>query len=617
MQVKRFVAADMRRALELVRHELGADAVILSNRRTGKGVEIMASLEEPRHPDTSIPQHLAGVEAGQFDLPMASDEAWQHQAVAATVADQFSHEAAPRAAASVAKPRAHHRGAASGKTHEELALEVEQARARMLAAKQGEGEQTRAAPTSTEILTERAPSRPTMPQRVQRQFEREAPQAAAHYQQDAQQASAPHVPQYSQQQDSRQQQQQNSQQQHQYQQQNSQQQQRQHQQQDSQQQQQQQQQQRAVPAQHLPAQPQMKVELAYPSANYQQQSFGAQQTIVNARFNQPMVEAAAKEQTVNVERKAPHPAPVKPQLMDVDDKMKVLMAELSDMRGLLEEQLAQSNKQGVTKNPVKEAIKTRLAKLGLSQQVSTQVLAKIKPSQSIKAAWSDSLAALSKSIPVCTKDVTDHGGVFAFVGPTGGGKTTTVGKLAARYVMKHGADQVALITTDTYRIAAHDQLRALGAILKVPVKVVAEDESLKDIIDSFSNRSLILIDTAGFRHGDPMLHQQLALVQQHRSVRSYLVMAANNQWQMLKASAYAYAGRGLSGAVLTKLDETSGLGEALSVIIEHDLPLAYSTNGQNIPQDIDVADAHYLVDKANELGFGLESKDASIHKIEA
>lgn len=592
MQVKRFVAADMRRALELVRHELGADAVILSNRRTGKGVEIMASLEEPRHPETSIPQHLAGVEAGQFDLPMASDEAWQHQAVAATVADQFSREAAPKAPTSEPKPRANHRGVASGKTHEELALEVEQARARMMAAKQGDGPQTRTPATSTEILTERAPSR-SVPQRVQRRPEPR--QTAAHYQQEA-----PHVPQYSQQQPAPQQ----------------------HIQQPAPQLQPQTQQQAQAPqqvasVQHLPAQPQMKVELAYPSASYQQQSFGAQQTIVNARFNQPMVEAAAKEQTVKAERKAPHPAPVKPQLMDVDDKMKVLMAELSDMRGLLEEQLAQSNKQGVTKNPVKEAVKTRLAKLGLSKQVSTQVMAKIKPSQSIKAAWNDSLTALSKSIPVCGKDITDHGGVFAFVGPTGGGKTTTVGKLAARYVMKHGADQVALITTDTYRIAAHDQLRALGAILKVPVKVVAEDESLKDIIDSFSSRSLILIDTAGFRHGDPMLHQQLALVQQHRAVRSYLVMAANNQWQMLKASAYAYAGRGLSGAVLTKLDETSGLGEALSVIIEHDLPLAYSTNGQNIPQDIDVADAQYLVDKANELGFGLESKDASIHKIEA
>ena len=100
--------------------------------------------------------------------------------------------------------------------------------------------------------------------------------------------------------------------------------------------------------------------------------------------------------------------PFKPQLMDVDDKMKVLMAELSDMRGLLEEQLAQSNKQGATKNPVKEAVKTRLAKLGLSKPVSTQILAKIKPSQSIKAAWSDSLTVLSKSIPVCGKDITDH-----------------------------------------------------------------------------------------------------------------------------------------------------------------------------------------------------------------
>ncbi|MCV6615621.1 MAG: flagellar biosynthesis protein FlhF, partial [Cellvibrionaceae bacterium] len=270
-------------------------------------------------------------------------------------------------------------------------------------------------------------------------------------------------------------------------------------------------------------------------------------------------------------------APVRPQSMDVDDKMKILMTELAGMRSLLEEQIAQTTAAQGGSNPVQEAVKTRLDKLGLSKSVSKSILNKINTQQSIGNCWNQAMSLLAQSLPVVAKDITDQGGVFAFVGPTGVGKTTTVGKLAARYVMKHGPEQVALITTDTYRIAAHDQLRALGAILKVPVKVVEEGESLKEIIDSFNNRSLVLIDTAGFRHGDPMLHQQLALVQQHRAVRSYLVMAANNQWQMLKASAHAYAGRGLSGAVLSKLDETTGLGEALSVIIEHDLPLAYST----------------------------------------
>lgn len=477
MQVKRFVAADMRRALELVRLELGPDAVILSNRRNAKGVEVMASLEVPNKPEPSEQSqcHLAGSAAGQFDLPMASDQAWQQQEQFAEVAEKLDLAGASDPSTDF-RPTSR-RGLASGKTPEELAQEVANARERMLA---NEPKPVTARSQMDATVAPKAVVKPTFP-RVKTQATDQA----------------------------------------------------------------------ALPKR---------------------------------------VAGSNKKRT----------AQAKPQSMDFDNQMKVMMSELSDMRSLLEEQIIKGSSQG-DETPLQSTLANRLKRMGLSETMVEKLQIKTKANTKFNEAWSIAMASLAKDIPVQPKDVTDDGGVFAFVGPTGVGKTTTVGKLAARYVMKHGPGQVALITTDTYRIAAHDQLRALGAILKVPVKVVTERDNLQQIIDGYSNRSLVLIDTAGFRHGDPMLHQQLQLVQQHHAVRSYLVMAANNQWQMLKASAHAYTGSGLEGAILTKVDETLGLGDALSVIIEHELPLAYYTNGQNIPQDIAVANSSKLVGKAIEL----------------
>lgn len=536
MQVKRFVAADMRRALELVRHELGPDAVILSNHRTAKGVEVMASLELPQKPEPAATHHLQGSSAAHYDVPMASDQAWQQKVQGEQLAREMT-------GASLDAVSIQTRGRASGKTREELAQEVANARDRMLAARGDIDDTPETQVKPATVKSFRGAEAIVTSQTAPTALIARSHEAAAHWQ--GQPQAGAQVSNYSSVAPA------------------------------------------AAQAQALHAQ--------MPQPQLQVDEFPAPSRV-------PHSQTRVDHQAMQRDLRAPtHPAPVQPQAMEVDDKMKLLMAELSDMRSLLEEQIAHTTQHSGVKNPIVESVKGKLQKLGLSQSVSKQLINRLTPGQSMSASWNETLSHLTQSIPVLPKDITEQGGVFAFVGPTGVGKTTTVGKLAARYVMKHGPEQVALITTDTYRIAAHDQLRALGAILKIPVKVVEEDESLKDVIDSFKQRSLVLIDTAGFRHGDPMLHQQLSLVQQHRAVRSYLVMAANSQWQMLKASAHAYAGRGLSGAVLSKLDETTGLGEALSVIIEHDLPLAYSTDGQNIPQDIAVARSQHLISTALEL----------------
>jgi flagellar biosynthesis protein FlhF len=238
----------------------------------------------------------------------------------------------------------------------------------------------------------------------------------------------------------------------------------------------------------------------------------------------------------------------------------------------------------------------------------SKVLSRCTKTHSLSDAWPDALANLAHQLPINGRDIVDQGGVFAFVGPTGVGKTTTIGKLAARYVLQHGADKVALITTDTYRIAAHDQLRSLARILRVPVRVVDESNSLESLLKSLRHCSLVLIDTAGFRHGDPQLKAQLKALADQPQVKSLLVLSCNSQEQMLKASVHAYGATRLQGCVLTKLDETASMGEALGVVMQNRLPVVYTTDGQDIPKNIDVARGHQLVAKAVAL---LKSNPAS------
>jgi flagellar biosynthesis protein FlhF len=308
----------------------------------------------------------------------------------------------------------------------------------------------------------------------------------------------------------------------------------------------------------------------------------------------------------------PAAIPVAPrEVIDSSSQLADLQAEIADMRYLLEQQLDRlsGEKAQPSDSPVLAIISRRLERLGLPKDVVSTVISQCNKTNALADAWREALAKLSQQVPVNGSDIVDKGGIFAFVGPTGVGKTTTIGKLAARYVLKHGADKVALITTDTYRIAAHDQLRSLARILRVPVRVVDEANSLDMVLRSLRHCSLVLIDTAGFRHGDPHLKAQLKALADIKSVKTYLVMSCNSQEQMLKASIHAYGGARLQGSILTKLDETASMGEALGVVMQNRLPIVYTTDGQDIPKNIDVARAQQLVSKAVGL---LKSKAAPV-----
>lgn len=290
----------------------------------------------------------------------------------------------------------------------------------------------------------------------------------------------------------------------------------------------------------------------------------------------------------------PAPQPVAKQ-SDPSVEMARLHEELSEMRELLRLQLEQGQSpQTRSSNPLVK----RLASLGLPEFQCERLVASVDTDHQPDKAWPEALALLSQRLPVSGRDIVASGGVYAFVGPTGVGKTTTLAKLAVRHVLAHGPEGLALVTTDNYRLAAHEQISSLGRLLGVPVKVVGDGESLEQVLVNLSHKQLVLIDTAGLRHGDARLKRQLNQLRSAGKVNSLLVLAANSQSQMLKASYHAYGAAHPVATILTKLDETPSLGEALGMLMQQRMPLAYTTDGQEIPADIQVAKGHQIVAKA-------------------
>jgi flagellar biosynthesis protein FlhF len=195
-------------------------------------------------------------------------------------------------------------------------------------------------------------------------------------------------------------------------------------------------------------------------------------------------------------------------------------------------------------------------------------------------------------------EIINAGGVYAFVGPTGVGKTTTVAKLAARAVVRFGAAKVALLTTDSYRIGAHDQLRIYGRILSVPVHAIRDAVDLATVLDELSGRHLILIDTIGMSQRDRMVAEHAAMLSSSARVKRLLLVSTTANSATLNQVVSAYKSSGVHGCILTKTDEAANLAPALDAVIRHGLPVHYITDGQRVPEDLQLPDARALVNEA-------------------
>ena len=286
------------------------------------------------------------------------------------------------------------------------------------------------------------------------------------------------------------------------------------------------------------------------------------------------------------------------------NQLSQIKEELASLRNVLQFQVADlmEAKQRRQK-PVHHYLTKRLTDMGLSHSLATQLISYTPSHYNERDAWVYLLNLLANRINVTGNDILTQQGAVALVGPTGTGKTTTVAKLAARYAQKYGADSVAMITIDTYRIAAFEQLATYGKIIGCTVRKAQSGEELADLLFQLRHKRLVLIDTAGFSQRDSRLIKQVKQFEngQMQPVKKYLVAQANTQYPVLQRIIDAYNGVELSGCIFTKLDECYSLGEVLSVAVEYQLPVSYVTDGQKVPEDIKIAEAKSLVSAAAKL----------------
>ncbi len=285
-----------------------------------------------------------------------------------------------------------------------------------------------------------------------------------------------------------------------------------------------------------------------------------------------------------------------------DKELTEMRNQLNRMQELLDQQVKQAAANNKELSLVQQGVQEQLLQMGVERELTQSVLTRIGDADAMPQAWNKALNCLGKAVAVESADILQQGGVIALIGPTGSGKTTTIGKLAARYVLEHGPDNIALVTTDRYRIAAHEQLMVFGRILNVPVRVVDEANSLDAVLESLRGKKLVLVDTAGLNHLDPHWSEQLQELRRSRySVKNYLVISAINQPQIMKSTYHNYKMAGLAGCIVTKTDEAVTLGEVMSFLIRSRLRIAYFTDGQQIPNDLHKADASVLIRRADEL----------------
>ena len=330
-----------------------------------------------------------------------------------------------------------------------------------------------------------------------------------------------------------------------------------------------------------------------------------QQQIQNQQVSQPrggdvpktLAEQAAFVEPAAPRRPAPRPAPTQSR----DKDLEAMRVEIASIRKLLQHQVSGLMWQEVERRePVRAMLIKQLLKGGFDEAFSEQLVANIPEATPLHDAWQLLQRVLLSHVKTTDDDILRHGGAIALLGPTGVGKTTTIAKLAARFAMKYGAEQVALITTDHYRIGAHEQLQTYGRIMGCLVRPVSDVEELSAALYQLRNRRLVLIDTAGMGQRDVRLTEQLDTLVKNAKVRirSYLVMSATSQRRVMQEAVDHFRRIPLSGCILTKLDESLNLGEVINVCIQNALPISYITDGQRVPEDIQVANAALLVGAA-------------------
>lgn len=275
-----------------------------------------------------------------------------------------------------------------------------------------------------------------------------------------------------------------------------------------------------------------------------------------------------------------------------------MMNELRSMKGLIEDRFgALAFMEKMQRHPAQAHLIQKLLDCGFSPALTRKLVETLPTEVSDETAWAANVLERNLLTGEGEAALEDQGGVFALIGSTGVGKTTSAAKIAAAFAAKHGANHLGLITLDAYRVGAHEQLRAYGRILGVPVHTAHDRASLEDLLELLASKKMVLIDTAGMAQRDTRTRELLEMLA-HRSIQKLLVINAALQGETIEDVMISYHAAACKGIVLSKMDEAVKLAPALDALIRHKLKVVGVANGQRVPEDWHRLSAHALVHRA-------------------
>ncbi|GAB1235305.1 flagellar biosynthesis protein FlhF [Ferrigenium sp. UT5] len=332
-------------------------------------------------------------------------------------------------------------------------------------------------------------------------------------------------------------------------------------------------------------------------SHHAEQPRSAPRESVSARGLNQAHALGAKVLAAQAERAAPARAETPP----ANREAQHLMAELKSMHDRMQAQMAGMAWSTLQQqDPQRSGLLRDMVNAGFSPALSRLLLDKMPPAADIS--WVKRILAHNLGVVGGREEVVVRGGVVALVGPTGVGKTTTTAKLAARAVVRYGADKVALVTTDSYRVGAFEQLRIYANILGVSVHAVRDANDLRLTLSGLKHKHLVLIDTMGVGQRDSRVAEQTRMFDEV-GVRRLLLLNATSAGGTLDDVVKRYGGAGVIGCIPTKLDEAVQLGTVLDVVARHKLLLHYIASGQRVPEDLHEVNVDYLLHRAfKEIG---------------
>ncbi|MFZ2649242.1 MAG: flagellar biosynthesis protein FlhF, partial [Burkholderiaceae bacterium] len=288
-------------------------------------------------------------------------------------------------------------------------------------------------------------------------------------------------------------------------------------------------------------------------------------------------------------------APASAEHLAAQRNQQAMMAELRQVKGLIEDRfgaLAFIDK--LQRHPAHARLTQRLLDCGFSAALIRKLAQHLDPTVADEGQWAAGILERNLATGEGEGALEDQGGVYALVGATGVGKTTSTAKLAAAFASKHGAAHLGLVTLDAYRVGAHEQLRAYGRILGVPVHTAHDKASLDDLLQLLAGKKMVLIDTAGMAQRDARTAELLDMLE-HESIHKLLVLNAAAQGETLEDVIVSYRGASARGVVLARLDEAVKLAPALDAVIRYKLRVLGVANGQRVPEDWHRLSSHVLV----------------------